>query len=395
MTRFTWTAKDDAGASFDLAWDNATGVITRVGARPDSSLLTAKAVGTATGARHVIHGVDVPRQTDQLILYSDWVVYSEVNKWGVDVLLAPDGTVTHVSDRQAGGIAYATFAPDRLALSGHREAADWLRRNVRVGDVLTPVEGLLPVATSHCSVWAMLWSNSPRTDIAGLPPEVDEVRLAFAIGDTTLVGYGPYGGKAGLIDQLERFQAARMGRFPTLSVGGGKQSVSIPDANRFISRLEAIEEDLGIRFGGVNWDIESAQFITYANPIVVASRRLKADRPGFYVSWSPNGVWKDAYRTALVNETDVVDEIAQQFYDATVSYDAALIEIKKYVALFGPDKVGVGMMVGPEPEYWDMSECVNYMSAFKAETGVRKTNLWHGGRPQAAQWAVEMKRITG
>ncbi len=260
----------------------------------------------------------------------------------------------------------------------------------------------VPVSSTHghCSVWAMLWSNSPKTPIATLAPEIDEVRLAFAVDSGKLVGYGPYGGKAGLVAQLKAFLAARPGRFVSLSVGGGGYTISIPSVDTYITAIENIEKDFDpdekFKFGGLNWDWEAKAFATNATRCIEVSRKLKALRgKGFFVSWSPNGTFKTAYRDALRSNLDVVDEIAQQYYDSVVSEQAALDATRAYLdAKFPASVVGVGMMLGSESTRWDLTKCASVMKAHADQLGVRISNLWEGSHPQTNSWAKAMAAAT-
>lgn len=267
--------------------------------------------------------------------------------------------------------------------------------------VIKPKPDPAPTQRGHCSVWAMLWSNSPKTPIATLAPEIDEVRLAFAVNAGELVGYGPYGGKAALVAQLNAFLDARPGRFVSLSVGGGGYTISIPGVETYISAIEAIERDLSttarpFKFGGLNWDWEAKAFATNAAKCVEVSRKLKALRgKGFFVSWSPNGTFKTAYRDALKGNLDVVDEIAQQYYDSVVSEKAALDATRAYLdAKFPASVVGVGMMLGSESTRWDLAECTSVMKAHVNQLGVRISNLWEGSHPQTNAWAQAMAAAT-
>lgn len=417
----TWTATDPDGNPITLGLFPLTGAVGIIYPEPDPEpepvpvptvvdLINAKSVVAKDGASTAVAGVDVPRLANQLIVYSKQDVYASVNRWGVDVVVAAaTNTVVAIRDRErTGEPGFMTLLATERILSGHGAAAQWLRDHVKVADIVTAVASGTPVpdpvpvpvpvpttGTNTCSIWMMLWPNSPRVDVANLPLEVDEIRLAFAINDGKLVGYGPYGGKANLVTLLKGFLAKRTGRRISISVGGGGYTISILSATAYVNNLLAIERDLGVPIGGLNWDWESNAFKANATKCIEVSRMLKALRGnGFYVSWSPNGTYKDDYRNALTGHDDVVDEIAQQFYDSVVSYDDALKEVKKYVALFGTSKVGVGMMVGSASVYWDLNECKDYMTRLRAETGVRITNLWEGSNPATAAWAVAMKAIT-
>ena len=256
-----------------------------------------------------------------------------------------------------------------------------------------------PLRVNNCSVWAMMWSNSPKTDIANLAPAVDEVRLAFVINNGVLSGYGPYGGKANLTSALKAFLAKRSGRFITWSIGGGGQSIDVSNPTGFVANLAAIERDLGVTFGGLNWDWESGAFASNASRVLEISRQLRAARgKDFYISWSPNGVYKNDYRSVLTGHADLVDEISQQYYDSVITYDQALTETRKYVDLFGADKVGTGCaMPGSSGTgaAWTLPVWSTNVARLRADAGVRKTNFWEGANSSTTAWATAMKAVTG
>lgn len=373
-------------------------------------LINARTVISKDLAAHTIDGANIPRLANAMVAYSSMATYSAVNRWGVDVVVsAPTNTVVAVRDRErTGEPGFMTLLPTERVLSGHGTSAQWLRDHIKVADVVTAVASGAPIPTpdpvpvpvpttgaNTCSIWVMLWPNSPKVDIANLALEIDEIRLAFAVNDGKLVGYGPYGGKANLTNLLKGFLAKRPGRRVSISVGGGGYTISIPTVEGYVNNLLAIEPDLGVPITGLNWDWESSAFKSNVAKCIAVSRMLKALRgSSFYVSWSPNGTLKDDYRTGLTGAGDVVDEIAQQFYDSVVSYEDALRETQKFVDVFGPSKVGVGMMVGSANIYWDLNECKDYMTRLRTQLGVRITNLWEGSNFQTNAWAVAMKEIT-
>lgn len=407
--KYTWQAKDESGKEVTLRFDGTA--LEVVAPQPKPDLTEAKGIFSASGVYREIDGINIPRAKNDLVVYDNRAIYSTVNRWGVDLLIER-GTnrVLDMRDREETDAAAFPFALTEVILSGHGETAQWLRDNVKKGDVLTPVltpqvPVLDPVpdptptpvgGSNNCSIWVLLWPNSPRVDIANLASEVDEIRLAFAINDGKLVGYGPYGGKEQLGSLLRTFLSQRKGRRISVSVGGGGYTIVISDVNAYADNILKIGDDLGVPIMGINWDWESRAFRVDAARCVAVSRRLKTLKgKDFFVSWSPNGEFKDDYRNALKNAADVVDEISQQFYDSVVTYDAALTEVRKYVALFGVERVGVGMGLGPDAKHWDVSECKDYMTRLRAATGVRITNLWwEGSTSLTNEWAAAMKKVT-
>jgi hypothetical protein len=115
------------------------------------------------------------------------------------------------------------------------------------------------------------------------------------------------------------------------------------------------------------------------------------------VSWSPNGVYKDVYRNALKNSQDVVDEIAQQAYDSVISYEQILVEVKKYVSLFGAGKVGLCCALPGSSgtgQAWSLPTCLDYLDRLHKDAGIRHTAFWEGAHRQVGQWAIGAKRVT-
>lgn len=402
-----WTAQDtETGKPVYLALV-ADGTVVQVPTEPEDVLLSAKAVAAESGLVIVLDGINSYREKGKTVLYTDDEVYENVNKWGVDVLIdRATMTVVDVRNREKTGIGPFVLDADHFVVSGHHDAGQKLLANFSVNDVVTvldhapdapaePDPGTSPAVASHRAVWVMCWPDSPVVDIAGLPDEVDEIRLAFLVGNAEPVGYGPYGGKDRLTALLKTFLAKRSGRFISWSVGGGGYTIRIPDVEAYAKRVISAGKDLDVPIGGINWDWEHTDFKVNATKCIAVSRRLKQlQGNGFYVSWSPNGQFKDDYRNALRDAKDVVDEIAQQFYDddTGITYEEAKREVQIYCDLFGAAKVGVGMMIGSNPTRWTLAECIDYAARFKRECGVTVTNLWEGSHASTKRWAVEMEK---
>lgn len=352
-----------------------------------------------------LDGVNRDRLENEIILYTDPEKYRSVNKWGVDVLIdRKTMKVLDVRDRELGSdpTPFALVAGEQLVLSGHynagRELADVSFAGSNVVLSVVPrqePEGPSVISQVHTSVWLMMWPNSANVDITKI--QADEIRLAFFIEDGQLVGWGPWG-KTEFCKQLKMWlQNGNGAKFASFSLGGGGMNINVSNPTQFKKNIEAKEKEIAdamgipFRFEGMNWDWENDNFERNAENVRKLTQLFRDQRgSAFYISWSPNGTYKDAYRRVLKGYEYLVDEIAQQFYDSVVSYEQALVEVKKYITQFGASRVGVGMMLGGENVYWDLNEATTYTKRFFA-LGVRKFNLWEAGRANTGEWTLKME----
>lgn len=399
-----WDAQDTLSGSTVRLSLNPDGAVVIAPPEGGDRLLSAAAVVLPSGLLISLGGVNVPRGVNETVLYTENGAYRSVNKWGVDVLVnRATMAVIGVRDRERTSFPPFNINSDHFVLSGHFNAGRVLLSALTPGSVVSVLDVApepLPSSTSasHCSVWLMLWPNSPRVDVAGLPSFVDEIRLAFFVENGRMVGYGPYGGREKLAVLLNGFISARSGRFVSASVGGGGLNISIGDPDSYVGNVVGEMDRLGVPLGGLNWDWEHRDFRANASKCISVSRKMKAKfGEDFYVSWSPNGTYKDDYRNALRDSVDVVDEIAQQMYDdeSGISYEEALHEVKIYCELFGKERTGVGMMLGSNPKRWTLQQCSEYMKRFCTDEGIVISNLWEGSHPQVGQWAEAMGKAVG
>jgi hypothetical protein len=381
-----------------------------------------------------VDGVDIPRGHDQVVLYSRQTgeVETSTNEWGnelaVDVTsdnkfavvqrnlrlpvrdkrgtkIPPDGFVISAHGEAGKTLAGLPIIEERFG-SDEGTLVTLLTRDGRVTGWPLVVDETKPPVTpptqpggrvNNMSVWVMLWPNSTRVDIANLPIEIDEIRLAFFTDSGKLVGYGPYGQQE-LSRQLKAFLQKRPGRFISASAGGGGYDVDVSNPESYVSTVLSYEEKLGVRFDGFNVDWESDRFRSMAPNIVKALRILKKRKGSqFYCSWSPNGTYKEQYRDVCHANPDVVDELAFQNYDTPVTYKTASDIIKMFLGngKLRPDQVGIGMMIeNNNPKRWTLAQCLDYTRRLCEEYGVRKTNLWEAGRAETDRWARGVKPLT-
>lgn len=84
-------------------------------------------------------GVDVEREADALVVYTDRAAATSTDAYGCEVTVM-GGVVVRIDDRQAGGSATGTPIPEGgFVLSGHGEARAWLLANAEIGAL---VEGV-------------------------------------------------------------------------------------------------------------------------------------------------------------------------------------------------------------------------------------------------------------
>lgn len=348
------------------------------------------------------------RGPDQLVIYRRPLTASGTNAYGTEAPVER-GVLGSLTAGRAGGIAIPD-APGYV-LSGHGKADDFLR-GTRPGALVQVLKsGQPPPPPSptgrdgNIALWVMMWSDSDRFDWAAIPDAVDEVRLSFLTGDGNLVGYGPWG-KAGLQAGMKGFLAKRPGRFVSWAMGGGGYEVSIPSVAAYVEKVKAVERDLftlpdGTTFGrfmGGNVDHESSRFRSIGDSIAQVLRTFKAERPGFYCSWSPNGSYKADYAAICRANPDVVDDIHLQSYDIpNLTYSPTVHDIYTGMFLGGtlkPSQLGIAMMIEPgRNDRWTLAQCQDAARRIRADLGITRTSFWHAGRPEAGAWASAMREI--
>lgn len=109
--------------------------------RPDwqaQSYLATRPVQAGDGTDYDLAGVNVPRQEDDLVLYTPAAgTTAPTSRWGADAAVAA-GRVTAVRNRAVGDDPGPLPIPaDGYVLSGHGRAAQWLLRSLPVGAAAT------------------------------------------------------------------------------------------------------------------------------------------------------------------------------------------------------------------------------------------------------------------
>jgi uncharacterized lipoprotein YddW (UPF0748 family) len=95
-------------------------------------LTVVREVTVSNGARRDLDGVDVTRGADMLVIYTpERYDVSPANQWGVEASVV-DGQVVEIVDRVYGAPPLAV-PDDGFVLSGHGEAATWMRDNLVEG----------------------------------------------------------------------------------------------------------------------------------------------------------------------------------------------------------------------------------------------------------------------
>lgn len=93
-------------------------------------------------AFYPLAGIDIARELNALVAYTDKAPTTSTNPYGCEVTVT-GGKVIRINDRQTGGSATGTPVPDGgFVLSGHGEARIWLLANAKAG---AAVEGVAVV----------------------------------------------------------------------------------------------------------------------------------------------------------------------------------------------------------------------------------------------------------
>ena len=115
-------------------------VLTLTVSAPNGFGWAAPAVATAGGSSYPLAGINVLRDTDQLVLYSPSAAQtvSPANQWGAEAVVQAS-TVTEIHDRQSTGEPGTPIPSGGTVLSGHGAARVWMLSYLQVGSpVLYP-----------------------------------------------------------------------------------------------------------------------------------------------------------------------------------------------------------------------------------------------------------------
>lgn len=358
-----------------------------------------------------IDGVDIPRENGKAVIYTIPSIYSQVNKWGIDILVhGYSGSELIYKDREKGPSSTTISSQSPISgdyvISVHGAKADIIRQFAidEPGKALftlvkrdTPTPPVVIPGKAWITTWGMVYSDSPRVDFGQLPIEIDELALAFVFNKGVISGYSQLGLNS-LKNQLQAFLAAKPTRIISASLGGGGNNVDVSDPIGFVRNLKFIESQLGIKWGGLNCDIENNSFVTSFPNLLKIYRQFISERPGFKSSWSPNGSYVDKYIAALKDNLDVLKNgwIAQQFYDSPVSVVAAKGRIQQMLDAGIPiESIGIGMMIEDNnSSRWTLKQCIdNTTTLVKEFPGIVHVNNWEASRQQLQPWATAMKGI--
>lgn len=257
----------------------------------------------------------------------------------------------------------------------------------------TPVPTPTPVARRANVVYYMMWRTSGSPTLDRIPASVTELRLAFLQGAPSLVGFGPYTDatafRAALAPLRER------GVRITGAVGGQAGAVNTAARDAFLAGVDNVHKQVPLE--GLDWDVEAAAL--RADDTLALSQAVR-DRYGWQVSMAPNGTNVDTYLPVGVelHRRGLLSTFGQQFYDAVVSYDAALGRIRAAVAAGIPaDRYTVGMMLprtGEDPatfaKRWTAQQCVDNMTALRTLYPGIGSYLWEAGRPATLDTATRI-----
>ena len=257
---------------------------------------------------------------------------------------------------------------------------------VDVGPVTDAPQGL-PIKVQ--AIYHMMWSNSGSPQLRDTPADVNVVNLAFLQGHTLgMVGSGSQSEASFIADaKALRAKGVRI----VASVGGAGGPMDISNRQGFVDGVMAYNAKVPL--DGLDWDIEGESMD--GADVVWISKELKRLRgEQFAITMAPNGSNINDYQV-IANELHrqgALDFIGQQFYDAVVSKEAALGRVRQLVSGGLPqEKVGIGMMVGPDDKYWTVEECLEAVRFIKATyPNVRGGYLWEAGRAGTSDWSSRL-----
>ena len=102
-------------------------------------------------ASYPLAGIDIARELNALVAYTDKEATTSTNPWGCEVTVT-GGKVIQINDRQIGESATGTPIPTgSFVLSGHGEARTWLLANAKVGAAVERITMTLRPGLPACS----------------------------------------------------------------------------------------------------------------------------------------------------------------------------------------------------------------------------------------------------
>ncbi|MCC3268839.1 glycosyl hydrolase family 18 protein [Arthrobacter gengyunqii] len=150
---FLWQHKTDSDRGWAFARQLAPLVLDNVipeqpmpSALPPALAQPPGPVVKIGSASYPLSGIDIARELNSLVAYTDRVPTTSTNPSGCEVTVT-GGKVSLINDRQVGESATGTRVPEGgFVLWGHGEARTWLLANARVGAV---VEGITVTPAPH------------------------------------------------------------------------------------------------------------------------------------------------------------------------------------------------------------------------------------------------------
>ncbi len=129
------------------------------------SYLGTRPVQGTDGTTYDLAGVNVPRQEDELVLYTETAGATvPTSRWGVEVAVAA-GRVSDVRDRASGDADPGPMPVPAggYVLSGHGKAAQWLRRALPLAaaPVIGPAQARMVPSSAH-SIFAFVNPVDPQ-----------------------------------------------------------------------------------------------------------------------------------------------------------------------------------------------------------------------------------------
>lgn len=347
------------------------------------------------------------RGVDQLVIYQAPLTVTPTNRWGVEVTVNSSGVVVAVSDRERQGLTAGTVIPPGCrVLSGHRAAAEWLRRYAPAGATVTLPDGettpttptpTTPTPTTPTPTTptvprgrtVAIYMMDGLGSIGQIPPECSQVRVAFVQGG----GLVEWGGDspARTAADLRSWRSGAASREVLPSIGGQGGAVDMATIGATIRRIET-----AFPCDGIDWDVE-ASALDVSRVVGVSIDLARGRESTWLTAFTPPGgppvaVYLDAARRC--QDAGLRVQFGQQLYDTRITLDDVLRQTALAVARLGERSVVLGCMVGNDPaRYSTVTQWESYMRAIRDRwPNIGGAYLWESSRPGTAEWA---RRIAG
>lgn len=358
------------------------------------------------GQGFVLDGVDRPRATNEVILYTKGAT-APVNMWGTDVGIVAGKVVTVVARERDKVPAETPIPVGGVVVSGHGAQGSRMAAAIHVGDEViwrydnatpsTPTPGL---ASALIGTYVKVW-RTDRVRAADLPAGANALFLAFVrnspgsapslLGDPSaeLTAFGT----ATLRGDLAKLRGS--GVEIGVSLGGAQGGIFFDNPTTFVDGLMRTADKIG---GFTLLDIDCEQGVLSPKAVMAVDDELSRRMPGVRWTAAPNGSYANAYLpvSAELARRGKLRYHAQQYYEGTQPITADDVRWRLQQALdakIPASALGIGMMVGGTYQYWTADQCQAMYELAVREFGARHAYVWDIAQTGTAEVIARTRHV--